>query len=431
LPGGISRRCRRDKERFVSAVSRGVRSAFRSPARTVAIVVILGLSIGLSFVMLVGHKSVQNKINATLASVGNTVNIAPVGYASGGTGYLTTAQLSNVAHLPYVVDLDEALPGSLSAGGAADQSAGAGQTLLPSSPGEPVSVVGTNEPTDPANVGASTLKILVGHVIDGTGDSDDAMVSTTTAKRNHLKAGSTFTAYGAVLTVKAIFDSDTDTGNDTVIVPLATQQRLTHHDNDVASAVATADSLTHLSDVTGEITIALGPAADVTSDIAQASQALAPLNSVKSLSLYSLSGAVAAAAIISFLIMVMIVRERKREVGILKAIGAPNGLIMYQFMTEALTFSVLGGAAGLLAGALAANSITSRLVSGSGHSHSPGSPTAGQNPALQHLSQVHATATAPEVLIGLAGILLIAAFGSASASYLISKIQPAEALRSE
>jgi putative ABC transport system permease protein len=268
-------------------------------------------------------------------------------------------------------------------------------------------------------------------VIDGAGDSDDAMVSTTMADRNDLKSGSTFSAYGAVFTVKAIFDSDTDTGNDSVIVPLATQQRLTHHGHDVASAVATADSLTHLGDVTGEITIALGPAVDVTSDIAQASQALAPLGSVESLSLYSLFGAVAAAAVISFLIMVMIVRERKREVGILKAIGAPNGRIMYQFMTEALTFSVLGGAAGLLAGTLAASTITSSLISGSGHARSPANPPAAQNPALQHLSQVHATATAPEVLIGLAGILLIAAFGSAAASYLISKIRPAEALRSE
>jgi ABC-type antimicrobial peptide transport system permease subunit len=44
---------------------------------------------------------------------------------------------------------------------------------------------------------------------------------------------------------------------------------------------------------------------------------------------------------------------------------------------------------------------------------------------------VHATATAPEILIGLAGILLIAAFGSAVASYLIGRIQPAEVLRSE
>lgn len=123
--------------------------------------------------------------------------------------------------------------------------------------------------------------------------------------------------------------------------------------------------------------------------------------------------AVGAAAIISFLIMVMIVRERKREVGILKAIGGPNRRIMCQFMTEALTFSVLAGVAGLLTGALAAGSITASLVRSSGS------------------SRLHTTASAPDILIGLAGILLIAAFGSAAASYLISRIRPAEALRSE
>ena len=418
----------------MSVVGRGVRNAFRNATRTIAIVVILCLTVGLSFVMLIGHKSVQNKIDATLASIGNTVSITPAGYPAGSTDsrYLTTAQLSRVAHLPYVVNLDEALPGGGPPAGKPGRSADGdrGKSLRAISSDEPVSFVGTNEPADPVNVGASALTVVAGRAIGGAGDADDAMVSTAMAKANQLKVGSTFSADGTVFTVKAIFDSDTDSGNDTVIVPLATQQRLTHHAHDVASAVATAGSLTQLADVTGEISMALGPAADVTSDIAQAGQALAPLNSVKSLSLYSLFGAVSAAAVISFLIMVMIVRERKREVGILKAIGSPDGRIMGQFMTEALAFSVLGGAAGLLAGALAASSITSSLL---GHSGNSGSADllAAQNPVLRHLSQVPATASAADILTGLAGILLIAAFGSAAAAYFISRIQPAEALRSE
>lgn len=106
----------------MSVVSRGVRNAFRNATRTVAIVAILGLTIGLSFVMLIGHKSVQNKIDATLASVGNTVNIVPVGYAPGSTGenHLTTAELSQVARLPHVVSVDEALPAGLPSAGTSD-----------------------------------------------------------------------------------------------------------------------------------------------------------------------------------------------------------------------------------------------------------------------------------------------------------------------
>jgi putative ABC transport system permease protein len=417
----------------MSVVSRGVRNAFRNATRTIAIVVILGLTIGLSFVMLLGHESVQNKIDATLASIGNTVNIAPAGYVPGSTvtRYLTTAQLNEVAQLPYVANLDEALPGSVQPGGKTDHRAAGAKALLPANPAGAVSFVGTNEPADPVNVGASRLTVVSGQAIDGRGASDDAMVSTTMAKRNHLKVGSTFSAYGAAFTVKAIFDSDTDSGNDTVIVPLATEQRLTRQDHEVASAVATAESLTDLSAVTGEITTALGPAVDVTSGVGQAGQALGPLNSVKSLSLYSLFGAAGATAIISFLIMVMIVRERQQEVGILKAIGGPNRRIMCQFMTEALTFSVLGGAAGLLTGALAAGSVTSSLVGSSGSSSSSANALTVQNPALEHLSRLHTTASAPDILAGLAGILLIAASGSAAASYLISRIQPAEALRSE
>ncbi|HEX4211810.1 MAG TPA: ABC transporter permease [Candidatus Dormibacteraeota bacterium] len=416
----------------MSVISRGVRNAFRNATRTAAIAVILGLSVGLSFVMLIAHESVQSKIDATLASIGDTVEVVPAGYALGSDGekYLTTVELSRVAHLPDVVNLDEALPGSLRPENTSNQPADTG-VLSPGGTGEPVGTVGTNEPTDPANIGASTLTVVAGHVIDGTGNSDDAMISTTMAERNHLKVGSTFSAYGVAFTVKAIFESDTDSGNDTVIVPLSTEQRLTHNDQDVASAVATADSLRDLSAVTGEIAADLGPGADVTSDIAQTNQALAPLDSVESLSLYSLLGATGAAATISFLVMLMIVRERRREVGILKAIGGSSGRIVCQFITEALTLSVLGGAVGLLAGALAAGSITSRLLGNGGGPSSAASLPAVQNPALAHLSQVQATASVLDILVGLGGVLLIAAFGSGAASYLISRIQPAEALRSE
>jgi ABC-type antimicrobial peptide transport system permease subunit len=104
---------------------------------------------------------------------------------------------------------------------------------------------------------------------------------------------------------------------------------------------------------------------------------------------------------------------------------------MCQFMTEALNFSLLGGATGLLVGALAAGSITSSLIGNSSSSSSPANQLTMQNPALEHLSHVPATATAPDILAGLAGILLIAASGSAAAAYLITRIQPAEALRSE
>jgi putative ABC transport system permease protein len=457
----------------MTTAGRGVRNAFRNATRTVSIILILGLAIGLAFVMLIAHRSVSDKIAATLSSVGNTVTIGPPGYSAGGPlgKNLTAAELAPVARLHGVTGLDESLNGAAQTlgttrnpcpkgavchGGAggrpgirlgstslkspmslAARRAGLECEPKPCTPpvtgSQQLYFTGSTQPANPVNIGASALRIVSGQAIPGTTSADVAMVSTAMARKNGLKVGSAFTAYGQTLTVAALFASDNESADNTVVTSLPVLQRLTGNTGQVFSAVVTVASLTDLAATTSAIERTLGPEASVVSYTADAEKAAGSLDSVRGIAVYSLAGAVGAAVVILFLVMVMIVRERKREIGILKAIGASNGRIIAQFTTEALTFTLLGLAAGALVGTIAASPVTSTLVSNSGVASDTGARGVfgAPSPFLSHLTDINAQIGWGVILGALAAAVVVAVLASAAAAWMIGRIRPAQVLRSE
>jgi putative ABC transport system permease protein len=466
----------------MSIAGRGIRNAFRNATRAISIVLILGLAIGLAVVMLIARRAVTGQVATTLSSIGNTVTIGPPGYSAGGLlgQNLTTAELAPVAHLPGVTGLNESLNGltkasDLPAGSATQGSGGSPRMLPPQGPPHasgargseqklaltslkypgslafataglecepqpctpPISYFtvyfsGSTQPTIPVNIGASTLRIVSGRAISGSTRADVAMVSTAMARKNGLGVGSTFTAYGETFTVAAIFATDTAQGNDTVITSLPVLQRLIGIPGQVFSAVVTAGSLSQLPMVTSEIERTLGPRASVVSYLADADWAVADLDGVKTVAANSFAGAVGAAVVVLFLVMVLIVRERKREIAVLKAIGAPDGRIMAQFTTEAVTFTLLGLVVGLVDGIIAASPVISSLVSRSGVSSDTGARGifGAGNPALTRLTGITGHVGWAVTLEGLAAAVVVAALASAAAAWMISRIRPAEVLRS-
>lgn len=471
----------------MNVLTRGIRNAFRNQIRTFSIVVILGLSMALALAMLVAHNAVGQKINSIKGSVGNTVTISPAGVRGfvGGGNPLTESQISPISKLAHVTSIEESLndrltstnsnlQSAISAGSLGQRFAGnSGETFTPSGGGggfasvggsgssgtfsftPPITVLGTTSPTDLNNtIGGGTFSLTSGTVFSSSSTADVALVGTSLASKNNLKVGSTFTAYSTTIKVTGIFNSGNTFSNNLVILPLATEQKISNQSGDITSAIVYVDSISNVNSVTSSIQKILGSAADVTNGSQEAQQTITPLQNIQSISLYSLLGAVIAGAVIIFLVMIMIVRERRREIGVIKAIGASNLKIMFQFMTEAVTLTVLGSIIGIALGVAAANPITRLLVNNTSTSSS--SPTPGISISTtgsagttttrtfgsgggtrlfgglrNNLSTIHGTVGWSIILYGLGVAVIIAIVGSTLASFFISKVRPAEVMRTE
>ncbi len=451
-----------------------MRNAFRNLTRTGSIVVILGLSIGLIIAMLAARQAVSEKIESVKSSVGNTISISPAGVRGfeGGGEALTAESLDKVVATSHVIsvtktltdrmttdqtDLESAIePGSL--GQRRADSSGVAMGPPPSVSGTssnsetstatttttrtftmPVTISGTSSIENVSVFGGSTLTWKSGKAFDANADKTVAVLGTAIAEKNNLRVGSTFTAYGEKIEVIGIFDAGNTFANNGVFTSLSTLQRISTQTGSVTGATVTVDSLDNLAATTTAVKSILGDTADVTNSQDVANNTVKPLESVKTISLFSLIGAIIAGSIIILMTMMMIVRERRREIGVMKAIGSSNVGIVKQFVVEAVTLTVFGLVVGLGIGVAAAAPLTNSLVSTSTATTQTAQRGPGGGPGMrgigaanqQTLKNLSASVGASTFALGTTTALLIAIIGSAAPAFAISKIKPAEAMRNE
>lgn len=453
----------------MNSISRGIRNAFRNAVRTVSIVLILGLSTGLVLTMLAARQAVSDKIQTIKSASGTTISISPAGvrgFDGGGTA-LTSDQLAKVAAVPHVSKVVNSLNDRLSTdqttlvsaveagafGARQQQASGMSTNAFPamsqdgsnsgtSSTPQAMPIMVTGVSDNSAIESGSTITWKSGAAFDATADKDIAVVGSGMATKNNLSVGSTFTAYGATISVVGIYDAGTTFGNNSVYFPLATLQRLSSQAGAITATTAYVDSSDNLASATSAIKSDLGTAVDVTNSQDTADATAKPLESVKTITLWSTIGAVVAGAVIILLTMMMIVRERRREIGVMKAIGASNVKIMGQFIVEAITLTVLGLIIGIIIGVAAAAPLTKTLIQ---TSSSTSTTTAGQagpggfgggarsfgSAGRQVVQNVTASVGSSTLAMGVGAAVLIAIIGSAVPSFAISKIKPAEAMRNE
>jgi len=452
----------------MSFVIRGVKNSFRNVTRTLAIILILGASIGLAVTMLVSLSAVQQKIKDIKASIGNIITISPAGARGfmGGGEPLTQSSLDKLSGIKTISKITLVLNTQLTSSDTNLESAITAGTLgerqkrafenqngeaMPAPEGNTGSTstrrefkmgifsYGSDDLTQLSSFGGGSITLSSGEMPNASGEENVAIVGSDLATKNSLKVGSTFTAYGTTITVKGIFDSGNKFSNNIVVFPLKTLQKLSGQTGEISSAIVTVDSIENLESTLKEIQTALGDTADVVSQENTANNAVEPLQNISNITVYGLIGSLGAGSVTILLLMIMIVRERKREIGILKALGSSNYKIILQYASESLTLVGISSIAGFIFGILFSNNILGMLVSGASSGRGPGGGGMGRGMMggmgnmlqLGSLKSLQTSLSWENILIGVGAVMIIAIIGSAVPSFLISKIKPNEVLKGE
>jgi len=145
-------------------------------------------------------------------------------------------------------------------------------------------------------------------------------------------------------------------------------------------------------------------------NVTSQTQLLSSLSTITT-TLTALLGAIAAISLLVGGIGIMnitlvSVRERTREIGLRKAVGARRNVILLQFLAETLTLSILGGVLGILAGAAIAGVVT-------------------------YSGLITAKVTADTVVLAFGSAALVGLFFGIYPAYQAAGLRPIEALRYE
>ena len=365
-----------------------VRLAFSrlGTSRLRAVLTMLGVIIGVaSVVALVGvGQGATSGITNRLASLGtNLLTINPgssfTGFTRGAAGSANTLTIQDanaVAQLPGIAAVEPEI----------DSQA----LVVAGSLNETTSIVGTTN----AYAQVRDYTIWQGSFLTPASVDQHlrvAVLGATTADNLGLTArsiGSQITIGGLPFEVVGILQPKGTSGpfseDDEVLIPITTMQRhFVEGQGGTYDAVRSIGvSVSQAADMTQAQNAIqalldqrhnIGPGGTPDFTISNQAQLLSTVGSISTLLTFLLAGIASISLLVGGIgimnIMLVSVRERTREIGIRKAIGARNADILWQFLVEALTLSLLGGLIGIVVGIAASFAIG--VFAGWGFAFSP------------------------------------------------------------
>lgn len=305
-------------------------TAKRRKARTVATVAGIAVGVGTLFALLSAGAGIEQALAGALGNLGAHILVLPEGcpYA------LTLALLQGVDTMEYIPeDMLHRIRGTANVKLAVPVVVGKAKIN-----GELVSIYGTTE---------EVLQVKPW----GIRGVEGAVVGSEIARRLGLARGTaiTLSLYADEnLFVQHVLPATGGRDDTFVFVPLAVAQRVLGLERGLSAVLVQAANLAEVANTRHTLSRLENVQAVPPSEVFDMLVGL--FGSIKSNLMLITGIAIAVAVLTTLNTMTMAVYERKKDIGLLRAVGATRRDVFALFMRESLVFSLFSGAVGILAG---------------------------------------------------------------------------------
>lgn len=332
----------------MSAIRRGFINPFRNKARAVVVVFLPSLVTGFLALMVQATFASREQIAAMEGRVRTLIELREAGaFGTGGFGgdkpighdRFSTDTLETVRKIPSAASLAR-VDEYVYTPQVDPSKKNAYAMLIGLHPGAALRAIG--------EVDYENARIVVGrNFAPGDEDANVAIVGRLYAAQR-LGTEKQIVLNGRQFRVIGVYTTANDFGDNHVFIPINAFRAVFTPGKRLSKIFVTVDSVGNVERVVEELKKVLFEEADVVTAPEAVSTARTTLGSMAVASAYAAMLLFAIGAVLTVFVMILSTRERVREIGTLKAIGASNREVVVQFLAEALAVSGLAAVGALL-----------------------------------------------------------------------------------
>ena len=346
----------------MGTIIRGIKNIFRNKFRNILIILVLTLALSLGLMMINMNISSNNKIRNIKEKLGNKIDVhVSYEYLESLTDekkgiwprqedYLFDESLADeILKMDYVKPIRKDISGDFISKKYKSEFADepeAGMTTT--SEGEEVDsthwffLIGIDGVNMLPTFQSKMYELVGGNFFKETDiEQNVALIGEKFAKRNNLKVGSEMIINKERIKVCGIYKIK-KFFSESIYTPFKTAQRLLDLEGKVEYLNITVDSIDNVQKTVNYINKKLSDGKIIAEqDTSKYASILSSINSIKRISKVAMTSAFAVGILVILSIMFINVRNRAKEIGILKAIGASNFNISTQFLVESVTLCTI------------------------------------------------------------------------------------------